>query len=154
MTSGEEKKSSSLLSPPPASFCALPTGLFSVFQLPETCGAERTHNMHTDEEQEKRRGKGKSSSSCLCVMYHSLSVFPLLYTTACSDNTKWNNPSTRKLPPSLRNHSQGEVGMSRDVRVPSRTFSLSLARSLCLSVSLSLCLSLCLSVSLSLSLSL
>ena len=81
MTSGEEKKSSSLLPPPPASFCALPTGLFSVFQLPETCGAERTHNMHTDEEQEKRRGKGKSSSSCLCVMYHNLSVFPLLYTT-------------------------------------------------------------------------
>ena len=37
--------------------------------------------MHTDEEQEKRRGNGKSSSSCLCVMYHSLSVFPLLYTT-------------------------------------------------------------------------
>ena len=45
------------------------------------CGAERTHNTHTDEEQEKRRDKGKSSSSGLRVMYHSLSVFPLLSTT-------------------------------------------------------------------------
>ena len=62
--------------------CALPTCLCYVFRLPEMCGAGRTHNTHlSDEEQEKRRYKGKSSSSCLCVMYHSLSVFPLLYTT-------------------------------------------------------------------------
>ena len=81
MTSGEVKQRSSLLSVPPASFCAFPTCLCYAFRKPEMCGAGRTHYTHSDEEQEKKRDKGKSSSSCLCAMYHSLSVLPLLYTT-------------------------------------------------------------------------
>ena len=71
---GEVKKSSSLLSVPPASFCALPTCFCYVFRLPEMCGAGTTHNNFTSQLLLMRSRRGDAtrqnfSSSCLCVMY-------------------------------------------------------------------------------------
>ena len=70
VTSGEVQKSSSLLTVPPASFCAFPTCLGYVFRLPEICGAGSTHNYFTSQLLLMRNRRGDATRE---------NVFPFLF---------------------------------------------------------------------------
>ena len=133
---------------PPASFCALPTCLLHVFRLPEMHSRGRTHNCFTSQlllmrnrrrEEIRERHVGfflyllvlfVHSFLRLCSIQHSLSVFPLLYTTRVErviegkSNAEDANFDISKFalkiqngnillqgnpPPSLRNEMRGET---------------------------------------------
>ena len=81
MTSGRGKKNL-FFSPCVLLPCVLfPLVCFMCFGY-QKCVARKEHITRIlMRNRRKRTDKGKSSSSGLCVMYHSLSVFPLLYTT-------------------------------------------------------------------------
>ena len=77
---GEVKKNSSLLSVPPASFCALPTCFCYVFRLPEMCGAGTTHNNFTSQLllMRSRRGDATRQNFFLLLLVRYVSM---CYTT-------------------------------------------------------------------------
>ena len=78
--SRRSKKNSSLLSVPPASFCALPTCFCYVFRLPEMCGAGTTHNNFTSQLllMRSRRGDATRQNFFLLLLVRYVSM---CYTT-------------------------------------------------------------------------